>query len=251
MLREIGVVTLLSSVSVLFVFFLRTGPFLTLIPASVFGDLQFWRLFTFPLASGRLFRLAIDLLFLTLWGMAVERTRGSVNFLLRIVLTTWTLAFVECIFYSGLSLFKSDYASHIISYGFFKLYFVELTALCFESPHSTTKFCALPLRVKNYLIPFIALFFEALYSRNLHDVTCIAAGVLEASMLGMFRWAETYRRFPWLSAAFEVIPLGTFYQPQRKIKPAAAVRIVADLSEQQSGMETSKDILRDGPENSV
>ena len=255
--QQIGTFAYVFSLSVLVIYHNKIGSFLALVPERAFLEFELWRTISFALASSNFVRLIIDLVTIFLWSSAVERSRGSVNFVVRVLLTSFLLSLVEGLIYGILLIFSPHYATFIVSSGFFKVYLVEVSALCFSKPCESNRICGLPFKIKNFILPFIILLVEFLYSGNIHDFTCIVTGLIESSLLMMLNCADTDTAYPKLASIFKILRIGTFYEPQQKPRVGPVIRTIAmydierdrQMARNSSGMKSLDDIKFDDVSN--
>ncbi|EAS01018.1 transmembrane protein, putative (macronuclear) [Tetrahymena thermophila SB210] len=153
---------------------------------------QVWRMFTTQFVD-ELMGTIFGLLSLTFTAIALERSIGTVTFILDFMFKNFLIQLLNFIILIMLNLaFKTG--TNIPSFGLFNIVILYMSLRCFSDPETSSNFMCFPIQIKNKFQPFAILLFFTLLSGSLRFdfVAAVILGYVEVKFYGgmMLRLSE-------------------------------------------------------------
>ncbi|KAL4485334.1 hypothetical protein ABPG72_008510 [Tetrahymena utriculariae] len=135
---------------------------------------QVWRMFTTQFVD-EILGIIFGLLSITFTAIALERSIGTVTFILDFMFKNFLIQLLYFIILITLNLaFKTR--ANVPSFGLFNIVILYMSLRCFSDPETSSNFMCFPIQIKNKFQPFAILFFFTLLSGSLRFD--FAAGVI-------------------------------------------------------------------------
>ncbi|KAL4439357.1 hypothetical protein ABPG74_017020 [Tetrahymena malaccensis] len=153
---------------------------------------QLWRMFTTQFVD-EMMGTIFGLLSITFTAIALERSIGTVTFILDFMFKNFLIQLLNFIILITLNLaFKTG--TSIPSYGLFNIVILYMSLRSFSDPETSSNFMCFPIQIKNKFQPFAILLFFTLLSGSLRFdfVAAVILGYVEVKFYGgmMLRLSE-------------------------------------------------------------
>ncbi len=182
-LRSIGAMTILVAVAKLVFWIIRLGGFFEYAPELALKKFQIWRNFLYPFGANGFLDFLVSLIALIFLGQILEKSIGSVNFLLRIVADAAFFTFLILTpLYLLFSLFSPTIAKSTHCIGMSTIFIIEAISQWITNPRLNTTLFGTGISLPQFALP-VAILVLRMFFGEFAGIWAVLAGFIHSRFL--------------------------------------------------------------------